>query len=213
MGLMVTGAFLVGTVITIAGCALYGVTWLVLRASLRAEGSAQIRQAFDPETGLVCPPHLEDLLRREIARSQRYGDRLALVVFDACATGDAAGAAPDERPSPAKYIADVLNESARGSDFVARIDATRFLVMLTDADENGATQFAERTRTKLGTMPFAQTADHRGIYVRAWAGWVRWDASMSTPAAFIEAATEKLEETRPGYARHRPPWHHDNRAA
>lgn len=212
MGMMVTGAVLPGLAVAIAGCALYGVTWALWRKALTSDESTVTLQAVDAETGLVCPPHLATLLQREIARSQRYGDRLALVVFDVCATCELAGDELDDRPSPAKYVADCLSESARGSDFVARIDETRFLAVLTDADENGAAQFAERTRTKLGTMPFSQTARNKGIYVRVWAGWVRWDPSMSTPAAFVAAATEKLEQTRPGYAGQRS-WYREVRAA
>ena len=213
MGLAVTGALVPGAALAVAGCGLYGVTWLVLRKTVKGAEPARPPQAMDAETGLVCPPHLQELLHREVARSQRYGNRLALVVFDASTIGGAPGDEAGGRPSPARYIASVLSESARGSDFVARIDETRFMVMLTDTDEAGAAQFAERTRTKLGTVPFAHGADQSGIYVRAWAGWVRWDASLSTPDAFIDAATEQLEQTRPGYAGQRPPWHHHNRAA
>ena len=211
-GMIVSGALLPGIAIATAGTALYGVTWVVWRNSPATAESTFAPQALDPETGLVCSPYLEFLLQREIARSQRHGARLALVVFDACATGELAGGELDGLPSPAKYVADCLSEAVRDSDFVARMDETRFLAVLTEADENGAAQFAERARTRIGTTPFARTAHNKGIYARAWAGWVLWDPSMRTPAAFVAAATAKLEQTRPGYASQRS-WYREKPAA
>lgn len=202
MGLLFTGETIPGVCITIGGCALWAGTWLVTRRhskrTLAAHGD-EVEGAVDVETGLPCPPHLLQLLGREIARSQRYGDRTALAVFDVRITGFTPDEAQTEPPSPAPYVAASLLESARASDIVARLDASRYVVLLSESDDAGASQFAERTRTALGTSPFARDAEGRGIYVRAWAGWVRWQPEFTTPEAYIHAATAELERTRRGY--------------
>ena len=201
MGMVATGVTWPGAAIAVAGSAFLGGTWVFRRKQSPSNTAVRDTRtaAIDPETGLPCPPQLEELLRREIARSQRYGDRTALAVFDVQVTGFK----PDEEhklpPSPAKHVAASLHECAREADIVARLDDTHFVVMLTESDANGAGQFAERTRTKLGTMPFARAADGNGIYVRAWAGWARWDPEFKTPAGYVQAALSQLEATRSQY--------------
>jgi diguanylate cyclase (GGDEF)-like protein len=198
-GIIATGGTLPGAGIAALGCALLGGTWMFRKKSesvaerAGAAATAGRPAAIDPETGLPCPPQLTELLRREMARSQRYGDRTALAVFDidiASFTPDASHPVP---PSPARHVAATLVECAREADVVARIDATHFVVILTESDEVGAAQFAERTRTRLGTQAFARAADGHGIYIRAWAGWARWDARFETPADYLAAAMENLE--------------------
>lgn len=206
-GIIATGGTVPGAGIAALGCAVLGGTWMFRKKNQVVAGPTGTAMATkrpsvtDPETGLPCPPQLNELLRREIARSQRYGDRTALAVFDidvATFTPDAAHPVP---PSPARHVAATLLESAREADIVARIDTTRFVVMLTESDEVGAAQFAERTRTRLGTQAFARAADGHGIYIRAWAGWARWDPGFETPADYLAAAMDNLEKTRPGYER------------
>lgn len=203
MGLVATGATAPGLIIALAGFALWVGSWLFTRRPNPIALIPRVRKlepaAIDPETGLPCPPQLTELLRREIARSQRYGDRTSLAVFDVRITGFEPTEAQPTPPSPARHIAASLIEAARASDIVARLDETRFVVMLTESNGEGAAQFCERTRTKLGTTPFARLEDGKGLYVRAWAGWSGWDPSFSTPADYIAAASEQLELTRKGY--------------
>ena len=202
MGLVATGAMVPGVIITVAGFALWIGSWLFTR---RSNTTAPMREraikldAIDPETGLPCPPQLTDLLRREIARSQRYGDRTSLAVFDVRITGFQPTEEQPTPPSPARHIAASLMEAARASDIVARLDETHFVVMLTESSGEGAAQFCERTRTRLGTSPYARMDDGKAVYVRAWAGWAGWDPSFIAPEAYIAAAVEQLELTRRGY--------------
>jgi diguanylate cyclase (GGDEF)-like protein len=204
MGMVATGVRWPGAAIAVAGIALLGGTWVFRKkqsTTAVAPGQRREAAAIDPETGLPCPPQLTELLRREIARSQRYGDRTALAVFDVHVTGFTPDALHPKPPSPARHIAASLVECAREADIIARIDETHFVVMLTESDDNGAAQFAERTRTKLGTMPFARAVDGKGIYVRAWAGWERWNPSFQSPKEYLDAAMKQLQATRPSYER------------
>lgn len=202
MGLVATGATVPGIIIALAGFALWVGSW---HFTSRSNPITLPRQrtvepdTIDRETGLPCPPQLTELLRREIARSQRYGDRTSLTVFDVRITGFEPTEAQPIPPSPARHIAASLIEAARASDIVARLDETRFVVMLTESTSEGAAQFCERTRTKLGTTPFARLDDGKPLYVRAWAGWSGWDPSFSAPSDYISAACDQLELTRKGY--------------
>lgn len=202
MGLAATSEFVPGLAICLAGCLLLGGTWVFGRKAKHGVAEAprtDMRgEAVDPETDLPCQPQLTELLRREMARSRRYGDRTALAIFDVRVTG-AASHDGTVLPSPAKHIAASLLESAREADIVARLGPTQFVVMLTESDGDGAAQFAERARTRLGTTPFTRLDDGHGVYVRAWAGWARWEPAFESPERYLDAAIAALEHTRPGY--------------
>jgi len=203
MGLAVTGEPLAGVAVGAGSLAVLTGGVVMRRRPRRVQ--AELPEIASPalvdsETGLPNASQLDELLRREIARSMRYGDRSALAVFDVRISGFRPG--EDQAvlpPSPARYISATMLQAARTSDIVARIDTTRFAVVLTECDDNGAKLFCERLRTRLGTMPFAHTSDGRGIYVRAWAGMTRWDPAYADPDAYIAAAVADMEETRRGY--------------
>jgi len=200
MGLAATGEFVAGGVVA-------GVSLVVLAARgllYRPQAAAQPQPGHsndlvDQETGLPNSTQLYDLLRREIARSLRYGDRAALAVFDVRITGYHPAPGVPAPPSPAHYVASTMLQAARTSDIVARIDTTHFAVVLTECTDDGAVLFSDRLRTRLGTMPFAHTDEGKGIYVRAWSGVAHWNASLETPEEFTALALQNLENTRRGY--------------
>jgi GGDEF domain-containing protein len=202
MGLVATGATAPGIAITLLGFVLWVGSWLFTR---RSNPISPIREralkpdAIDAETGLPCPPQLTELLRREIARSQRYGDRTSLAVFDVRTTGFEPTAEQPTPPSPARHIAASLIEAARASDIVARLDETHFVVLLTESNGEGPAPFFVRSRTKLVTTPSPRLDNVKGQYVSSWAGWAGWDPSFNAPDAYIAAAVEQLELTRKGY--------------
>ncbi len=205
IGLAATGALLAGATIG-AGCLAVLAGSLVMRRRPQPEQPVELPQTtvspalVDAETGLPNASQLDELLRREIARSMRYGDRSALAIFDVRITGFQPGAGQAVLPpSPARYIAATMLQAARTSDIVARVDTTHFAVVLAECDDAGAKLFCERLRTRLGTMPFAHTADGRGVYVRAWAGMARWDPAYTDPDAYVGAAVAQMEESRRGY--------------
>ncbi len=156
-------------------------------------------QTIDGETGLGNHRQLNDLLRREIARSLRYGDRSAIVVFDVRIVGFRPSESEPDPPSPAAFIARTLLHQARESDVVARLDLTHFVTFLTESDADGAEIFMERVRTAISKSPYARNANGSGIYARAWGGYIGWHAELTTPAAYVAAAMEALERTRPEY--------------
>lgn len=154
---------------------------------------------IDSESGLGNDRELYELLRREIARSRRYGDRSTLVVFDIRVVGYEATPEAPLPPSPAKFVAETLLSCIREADFVTRLDMTHFVVLLTECDREGARQFAERARTRIASAPYARGQNTGHIYARAWAGYASWDPSIAKPEEYLSAAMAEFERTRPQY--------------
>lgn len=154
---------------------------------------------IDAETGLGNYRQLNEILRREIARSLRYGNGNALAVFDVRVAGfRPTGERPDP-PSPAQFVADVLLREAREADVVCRLDLTHFVVLLLEAGLDGSEQFIHRVRTAISHAPYSRNTNGSGIYARTWAGCVGWRPGLATPAVYLDAAMEALERTRAGY--------------
>lgn len=156
-------------------------------------------QLVDAETGLPNYRQLTDILKREIARSRRYGDRSAVVVFDVRVVGFKPSASRSSPVSPARFVSEVLATTARDADVVARLDLTHWVALLTESDYEGAQKFADRARTALASSPFMRNDDQSGIYVRAWAGCACWDPAHTDPAAFVRAAVDDMESGRAEY--------------
>ena len=153
-------------------------------------------ETVDAETGLGNHRQFNDLLRREIARGMRYGDRSALVVFDMRVAGFRPTQEEPDPPSPARFVASTLIKQARETDVVARLDLTHFAVFLTESDADGADIFMERVRTAISKAPYARNINGNGIYARAWGGYVDWRPEFTTPATYVGAAMDALDRAR-----------------
>jgi GGDEF domain-containing protein len=164
----------------------------------RAEKPAG-RLLLDAESGLGNDRELYELLRREIARSRRYGDRSTLVVFDVRVVGYRPRADAPLPPSPAHFVAQTLLGCIREADFVTRLDMTHFVVLLTECNRDGARAFAERARTAIASTPYSRDDQSGHVYARAWAGYASWDPSITKPEDYLAAAMTEFERTRPQY--------------
>ncbi len=153
----------------------------------------------DAESGLGNDRELFGLLRREIARSRRYGDRSTLVVFDIRVVGYRPTPEAPLPPSPARFVAETLLGCIREADFVTRLDMTHFVVLLTECDREGARLFAERARTRIASTPYSRDRDSGHVYARAWAGSASWDPAITKPEEYLSAAMAEFERTRPQY--------------
>jgi GGDEF domain-containing protein len=154
---------------------------------------------LDAESGLGNDRELYHLLRREIARSRRYGDRSTLVVFDIRVVGYKPRPGAPLPPSPASFVAETLLTCIREADIVVRLDMTHFVVLLTECGRDGARAFAERARTRIASTPFARDEESGHIYARAWAGYASWDPSITRAEEYLAAAMTEFERTRPQY--------------
>jgi PleD family two-component response regulator len=180
-----------------------GITRLLRKRESVERAEPESEQAapgtIDPETGLGNGRALYDHLRREIARSRRFGDRSCLVVFDVRVVGYQPTAEAPLPPSPAGFVARSLTETARDTDVVTRLDATHFVVLLSECDRNGARLFAERARTRIASLPYQRDGATGHLYARAWAGFASWEPSIAGPDEYLAAAMAEFERTRPHY--------------
>jgi GGDEF domain-containing protein len=169
------------------------------RAKTAAQQAYESGPSLDGETGLSNPRQFELDLRREIARSLRYGDRTTLAVFDIRIVGFTASRDMPTPPSPAAFIADTIRKSVRETDIVGRLDTTRFAVLMTESDHLGGEALISRVRTFLALEPFTRDRSGKGYYVRAWAGCVPWSPGLHDPALYLAEASTDMERTRPAY--------------
>jgi diguanylate cyclase (GGDEF)-like protein len=107
--------------------------------------------ATDPLTGLFNRRRVMEVLENEVRRSRRLRHRFSVVMADV----DLFKRYNDEYGHPAgdevlKRVATIMREASRDVDFVARYGGEEFLIMLPETELEGATEFAERIRKKLG---------------------------------------------------------------
>ncbi len=179
-----------------AGLVLIALAWIpVLVLRTRREQRAEPHPALtlvDPETGLGTAELLDEILRREIARSDRYDVPLSLAVFEIEIAGFRPSAPGDLPPSPAPFVARALVNSARESDSVFRLDRRRFVVVLPESDSRGRNALVTRALKQIGSTPYARNPDGTGVYARALGTAVRWVSELTTPGQFIAAGLEAL---------------------
>jgi len=104
----------------------------------------------DPLTGLLNRRYLNERLKVELARSERTGHHLSLLMVDldgfkAC--NDSLGHLYGDKIL--KNIADTLFNTVRSMDIVARYGGDEFMVILPETDEPLASDIAERVRTNV----------------------------------------------------------------
>ena len=147
----------------------------------------------DALTGLANRRSFELALAREIDRVARSGEPALLLALDIDhfkAVNDLHGhAAGDE---VIKFVAQVLQDSVRPMDLVARIGGEEYAIVMPNCPATFGQAVAERIRRKIETTPVA-TSPHQHIAVTASIGgafapqWVR-----STSALWLARADLQL---------------------
>jgi diguanylate cyclase (GGDEF)-like protein len=114
------------------------------------------RQALvDGLTGIANRRHCEDALTAEIARADRLGTPLTLVLADLDdfkAINDRHGHAVGD--DVLREFASVLRATVRESDLAGRWGGEEFLLLLPGADADGGAQLADRVRRALAERTF-----------------------------------------------------------
>ena len=115
----------------------------------------------DAMTGLLNRRAFLDLAAQQVAFSRRYGGGLGAVVADIDhfkSVNDTYGHAAGD--AAIKAVADLLKQSARESDLVARFGGEEFVVLLMASDLDATAAYAERVRAALAaatlTLPDGQ---------------------------------------------------------
>ena len=109
------------------------------------------RTIFDPKTGIRNRAGYELELDREVARAQRTGRSLSLVLLGVSADESERNTASADRELVVRDMAAVLTRVARGTDVLCRRDATQFAALLPETDRTGASRFCERVRAAAAT--------------------------------------------------------------
>lgn len=172
---------------------------LAPREILREVQDSAVTDVVDRDTGLGNARQLREVLTREIARCQRFGDRSFLAIAELQVFGFSPLQEGELPPSHGKFAASVLLRQLRATDTVLRLDETHFALLLNECDEAGAEILVDRLRTRLASEPFARNHDGSGIYLRAWLGGTPWDAAMTTPDQYLRAASAGMVASRRGY--------------
>ncbi len=105
---------------------------------------------IDSLTGLPNRRRAEEALAAELARADRYGSPIAVVLADLDdfkAVNDAHG--HESGDAVLRLLAGVLRENLREVDLAARWGGEEFLLLLPDTDSQGALIVAERVRSVL----------------------------------------------------------------
>lgn len=136
---------------------------------------------------------LDQRLGEEIARAQRHGAALSLVLADVDhfkqyndAWGHPAGDAVLQE------VARLLRTRARGSDFVARYGGEEFAVLLPATGRDNARRVAEQFRLSIEQSVFP----HRRITISV--GVASLDNTAANAAALLKAADRALYEAKGG---------------
>lgn len=165
-------------------------------AAARARQPAAI---IDQESGLGNRIQLEEILIHEMSRSRRHGRPSTLAIFDLAVAGFHPGVPGELPPSPVRHVARFLIDAVRESDYVLRLDGTKFAVLFTESEVESVEAVIERLRTRLSLKAYARNADGTGVFVRSCAGLAEWQPAFEEPEQYLAAALANLEHTRVGY--------------
>ena len=146
----------------------------------------------DALTGLTNRRWLDEVLRLEVERAQRYGAPLSVIMADLDhfkVVNDSFGHAVGDQVL--KAAAAVLSAAARMTDVVGRYGGEEFLVLLPNTELAQALVLAERMRAGLREMPVA----FRPEPVTGSLGVAQW-AGGDTVASLVDHADEALYEAK-----------------
>ena len=141
--LLVPMVFFLGACIVLVLCA----TAVETAHDVRRVAALEIQTLLDPLTGLYNRRYLDDRLRQEVERAQRYGLPLSVLLLDVDhfkrvndtwghLVGDAALIA----------LGQLLRNAVRPQDIAVRYGGEEVVVVTPDTDLSGAEELAERLR-------------------------------------------------------------------
>lgn len=164
-----------------------------VRAEARAEAMRQLATR-DSLTGLYNRRYLDEKLAEEFARAVRYQHPLSVAIFDIDgfkAINDRFSHNVGDRTL--KTIANLLLESVREGDIVARFGGEEFVVVLLETPLIGAQRVCEELCRKIAQYDWAQL--HPELMVTISAGLAA-DTSVNHHERLLHLADIKLYEAK-----------------
>jgi diguanylate cyclase (GGDEF)-like protein len=162
------------------------------RAAPAIENARRFREArrladLDALTGLHNRRYFHETLEREVSRGQRYGRKLALIVFDlddfkaindriGHLAGDAVLADAAER----------VRSAVRSADIACRVGGDEFAIVMPESSLHDADQLYRRVRSAVSAGPIGQAGR---IFLSAGIAALEED---DNPTSFFERADEAL---------------------
>ncbi len=209
------GAILLTSSVALAAFVYRGLQ-AVAAASLQAEDPEAHRHLIDPETHLPNRQHLIDALARDIARAERYRHPLTLAIVRIAQYDDIRTAwGPGTARQAVEHVAETLTRITRASDFLARLDETRFAVILLQCTGSQAAAYVDRVTLAASNRPVRSSAHLKvPLYVGVDVSALEYDPSrFRGPLEFLSHAGGdiSLESLRPPRAQ-RAALAHDPRA-
>lgn len=137
----------------------------------RVELEEELREQAirDPVTGLYNRRFLDEVLRRELARAERYGHALSLILIDIDnfkMINDRYGHLVGDEAL--RRVAKALRENIRRVDYIFRWGGDEFCVVLPETNGPGAKEVVRRFQT-----PFGPLAEEPVIHLTL--GYASWD--------------------------------------
>ncbi len=151
----------------------------------------------DTETGLPNRQLLIEQLTREIARAERYHEPVTLAVVRIGQFEQLIGHWGRETTHDAVlHVAETLRRISRQSDFVARLDESRFCVVLVQCSEEQASIFGERISVAVANRSLHAGAEGKlPLFVNCDVSALEYDAErFRGPLAFLSAAGGELAQ-------------------
>ena len=151
-------------------------------------------QEIDPLTRLPGRGALLHRLDDEIARAERYGLSLSLLLADVQGFGALSGTrGADAADDVLRRLALFLLSSAREEDWVARVGTDKFAVLLPDTGGRAARQAADRLCAEARATDLG---DGEPLYVMLNVGLATFGPGLAESAALLAHAEEGLRSAK-----------------
>ena len=165
---------------------------LASRAGPAVENARRFREArrladLDALTGLHNRRYFHETLEREVSRAQRYGRKLALIVFDLDdfkAINDRIGHLAGD--SVLAEASERVRSAVRSADIACRVGGDEFAIVLPESTLDDADQLYRRVRAAVSAGPIGQAGR---IFLSAGVAELEGD---DNPTSFFERADEAL---------------------
>lgn len=121
----------------------------------RLQAMLEERASTDPLTGAMNRLGIEERVGYELMRSDRYGDKLSLVLIDLDhfkVVNDTYGHLAGDRIL--RGFCDIARSCLRSTDSLGRVGGEEFVALLSETGMTGAQIFAERLRSTLADFRF-----------------------------------------------------------